>query len=96
MKAYNKNTILSIAGNKIDLKRSDFNKEEILKYAEQQNASHYFTSAKTGEGLDEIFEQTTKEIMKSFSLSKEAKPQNKKIVIAKSSGKDSNKKSDCC
>jgi Ras-related protein Rab-21 len=64
LKAFNKNTVISIAGNKIDLKNFDIDKDEAIKYSQEENAKHYFTSAKTGEGLEDIFNQITKEIVK--------------------------------
>jgi GTPase SAR1 family protein len=63
LKTFNKNTIIAVAGNKIDLKTHFENEKEIAqKYVKDENLKHFYTSAKTGEGLDEIFEYITKEI----------------------------------
>jgi GTPase SAR1 family protein len=100
LKAFNKNTVLALAGNKIDLKRSDIDKETILKYSQEENAEHFYTSAKTGEGLDEIFSHITKEILNSTqNQSKDisgGKSGNKKLVISKGNFNNEKKNSGCC
>jgi Ras-related protein Rab-21 len=92
LKAFNKNTILAIAGNKCDLKKIDIDKEEIYNYAKQEDAKHFFTSAKTGEGLNEIFSYISKKIVETLPL-KETK--NKKLVITKKNHQNTNNPK-CC
>lgn len=60
IKTFNKDAILAIAGNKIDIKQFQVDKETALEYANQENAKHFYTSAKTGDGLDDIFIYITK------------------------------------
>ena len=95
LKAFNKNTVLAIAGNKCDLKKSDIDKELVLQYAKEENAKHFYTSAKTGEGLDEIFLEITKEIAATMQSNKESKG-GKKLVISNSNKGKSSKEGGCC
>jgi Ras-related protein Rab-21 len=85
LKAFNKNTILAIAGNKCDLNVFDTDKEEVIKYANEENAKHFYTSAKTGEGLDDIFEYITKEIaaVQQISQGNIKDSKSKKLLIGK-------------
>ena len=95
LKAFNKNTVLAIAGNKCDLKKFDVDKDEAQQYAEAENAKLFYTSAKTGEGLNEIFLYITKEIASQQKLAnlsnKESK--NKKLVISQTKKVEN---SGCC
>lgn len=93
LKAFNKNTVLAIAGNKFDLKKFDIEKEEVIEYAEKENAKHFYTSAKTGEGLDEIFLHITKEIA-SQSTGSTTGGKNKKLQISRSNSTEV--KGGCC
>ncbi len=103
LKAFNKDTVIAIAGNKVDLKKFDIDKDEIDEYCLNENAKHFYTSAKTGEGLDEIFTHITKVIAENHQEAERNKANvmpgtskgNKKIVLTKeSSGKKENK--GCC
>jgi Ras-related protein Rab-21 len=48
--------IIVIAGNKIDLeKQKNVPEEEAKSYAETVEASHFYTSAKSNKGLEEVF-----------------------------------------
>lgn len=87
-----------IAGNKIDLKKFDVDKEEVLKFSEEQGAKHFYTSAKTGEGLDEIFMQVTKQIaIKGEKTNPVFSKTNKKITIGKNGGSSNdNISGGCC
>lgn len=84
---------MAIAGNKCDLKKFDIDKDEIYNYAKQEDAKHFFTSAKTGEGLNEIFAYISKKIVETLPI-KETK--NKKLVITKNSSQNTNNNSKCC
>ena len=90
---FNKNTVIAVAGNKCDLKR-DIEEEEVLDYSEAENVKHFYTSAKTGEGLDEIFLYITKEIVESLKVSTVKEKEGKKLVIIDSSVKP--KEKGCC
>lgn len=98
MKAFNKNTVLAIAGNKIDLNKFDVEKDEVLKFSEEQGAKHFYTSAKTGEGLDEIFLYISKEIANNYKQNNVlCNKINRKITVGKSGGSSIDKnKGKCC
>jgi len=54
-----------IAGNKSDLaKRRQVNEAEALEYARSVGATHVHTSAKTGRGVNEVFLELTKQMLK--------------------------------
>ena len=61
-----KDTPLAIAGNKVDM---DFNKQvpesKALQYAKEgAKAKHFYTSAKTGKGIEEMFQELTKAVLR--------------------------------
>lgn len=62
LKVFNEDTVISIAGNKIDMNKFDVDKNQVANYCQDKNISHTYTSAKTGEGLEEIFYNVAKEI----------------------------------
>ena len=48
--------IITIAGNKFDLEKSrSVSDEDAKKYSSSVGASHFYTSAKSGKGLEEVF-----------------------------------------
>ena len=99
LKAFNKNTLLAIAGNKCDLKIFDVDKNEVLEYANKVNAKHFYTSAKTGEGLEEIFEYITREIaaaQKGGMSTGKGQGRSKKLLLEKSQSKIQNEGGKCC
>jgi Ras-related protein Rab-21 len=75
-------------------------KQEINNYCEEEDAKHFFTSAKTGEGLDEIFLYITKEIANQTQLNAVNKASNKqaskKLVISKDNNSKANNNNGCC
>lgn len=96
LKAFNKNTVLAIAGNKVDLGKFDMDKEEVLQYVQEEGAKHFYTSAKTGEGLDEIFNYITQEIASQVkSGTSPIKSSAKKLTVMKSGGKETSQ-TGCC
>lgn len=98
LKAYNKDTIVAIAGNKVDMNKLDISEEEVLAYAEEQNSKHFYTSASTGEGLNEVFQWLTKQVSKRVEPKETIK--NKRIVVKSGGGSSNNnnqsEKSNCC
>lgn len=102
LKAFNKNTVLAIAGNKIDLShKAEVEREEVLAYAKEENAKLFYTSAKTGEGLDDIFHHVTERIASQEQSSKAdlntPSGKNKRIIISKCDTATSDKnKAKCC
>ena len=101
LKTFNKNTVIALAGNKIDLKFHFENEKQIsMKYIQEQNLKHFYTSAKTGEGLDEIFEYITKEIAEATintnNLQSNLKTGVKKLQVRKAGMPDNLEKEGCC
>jgi Ras-related protein Rab-21 len=86
--------VIAIAGNKIDLQKFDIAKETVDEYAKSIDAKHFYTSAKTGEGLDEIFMYITSELIKKRTLNK--RKETRRIKVEKADGRDDHKKKGCC
>ena len=62
--------IIVIAGNKIDLeKQRNVTEEEALSYVTSVQANHFYTSAKSNRGLEEVFQDITKSKNSSVILS---------------------------
>jgi Ras-related protein Rab-21 len=56
--------VITIAGNKCDLKKKVVEESEALSYCEKVGASHIYTSAKANKGVEEAFLDLTKRILK--------------------------------
>ena len=61
-----KNKVLILVGNKIDLEKRQVTKEEATQFAEEKNLKYFETSAKTGDGIKEIFKELYTDIYKKF------------------------------
>jgi GTPase SAR1 family protein len=92
LKAFNPNTIIVLAGNKADLRKFDIDRETVMQYAEEINAKHYYTSAKTGEGLNELFNSITNDLAKSLI----SKPGKRKITVKIDGEVTKPQKKNCC
>ena len=52
--------VIVIAGNKYDLsKQRQISEEEAEKISEEYNVQHFYTSAKSGKGIDDLFKSLT-------------------------------------
>lgn len=103
LKNYNENASIVIVGNKIDLKEEDLNninQETAIKYTEEKQFNHFFTSAKTGENLNEVFDCIMKLVIEKYEKEKKGQTgfgrKNKKVILTKdeeneSQGKDYNR-----
>jgi Ras-related protein Rab-21 len=77
--------------------KADISKDEVYKYAEEENAKHFYTSAKTGEGLDEIFLYISKEIANTLkNTSSTSKTGGKKLQISKGGSSKNENGGGCC
>jgi GTPase SAR1 family protein len=76
LKSENPNAIIVIAANKADLTKLEVDGETLMQYTEEINAKHFFTSAKSGEGLNELFLSITTDL-----ASLNSKSGNKSIKI---------------
>ena len=76
-----KDTPIAIAGNKCDLPNKQIEQEEVEDYAKAINGAHFYTSAKTGKGIEDIFVEITKAVLrknKKEAKIKESKTKSKK------------------
>ena len=100
IKIFNKDAVISIAGNKIDLGIIDVDKQKIIEqvfkfsYSKENNCEHFYTSARTGEGLEEIFYKVAKDIAK--QISQQPSTNSKKRGIKLSNENKEKIKEGCC
>lgn len=64
-KVVGEDIVLTIAGNKMDLKNKQVKEEEVAEYAKSVNATHISTSAKVNKNVDEAFMDLTRRILES-------------------------------
>ena len=83
--------IIVLVGNKIDLER-EISREEGIKQAESYQIPYFETSAKTGEGIEDVFMYLIQAIFKQKMSQPEEKSQSTKIYFEN----DSNGSSFCC
>ena len=69
---------------KIDIGKIDVDNNIIENYCNETKVEHIFTSAKTGEGLDEIFNKVAKEIAEKMSNENNLKSKKKTLKIKSS------------
>ena len=95
-----KKKALILVGNKCDIKNREVTKEEGENLAKQYHINYYETSAKTGEGIKEVFNQIYKniyELYKKLEESNKNKPDSiKNANNIKLNNKKEKKKSHCC
>ena len=78
-----------LIGNKIDVSNREVLNEEAVEYAKMYNLKYFETSAKTGHGIREVFEQLYQDI---YNLQKELGLDKENLDL-----KDrNNKKTSCC
>jgi len=93
LKIFNKEIDIVIAGNKADLNKYDVDRDELNKYACDNKFPIVLTSAKTGEGVQDVFDSIFKKIAKRFS---NGKFNDKKKGLTFSEDEDINKAKGCC
>ena len=108
VRSYNKECEIVICGNKVDIKETyedGVDKNKAKAYVESKGIEHFYTSAKTGEGLEEVFEYVAKKVVDNYERDSKGKSgngfnKNKKVVINRdSSNNDSNNNGNngwCC
>lgn len=102
LKVFNKETVMILAGNKIDKGKMDIEDEVIGKFCKERGMENVFTSAKTGEGLDEVFYNVAKGIVDNDFGLKNGSGENRKKSKLKISldqgenGKKEKEKENCC
>ena len=108
VRSYNKECEIVICGNKVDIKETyedGVDKNKAKAYVESKGIEHFYTSAKTGEGLEEVFEYVAKKVVDNYERESKGNSgngfnKNKKVVINRnSSNNDSNNNGNngwCC
>ena len=98
MKEINNEAVFNIVGNKYDLKEQtknfkfNFIDDEIAKKLAQKNKTDlFFTSAKTGENINQCFENLMQKVFNKF-VNNNSNINNNNISLIK---EDENKKEDC-
>ena len=86
---------LVLVANKSDLKREVSN-EECLNLSKELNIKLYETSALTGEGVNEIFEYITQEIISKKNYLDDTQVNGVTLGIGDNKNKNKDKKTDCC
>jgi len=90
-----KDIVLVIASNKADLiKQQEVSDSDAQEFASSVNAHMFKTSAKSGKGVEELFLELTKGLLKRAGPSKKKK-KNSKMIIEDDSAPPS-KKGGCC
>jgi Fe2+ transport system protein B len=67
------NAIVFVVGNKVDVDGAQIAKEDATKFAGEHGFPVFFTSAKTGEGVKEVFRALGEELVKVKVLKKSRK-----------------------
>ena len=86
---------LVLVANKSDLKREVSN-EECLNLSKELNIKLYETSALIGEGVNEIFEYITQEIISKKNYLDDTQANGVTLGIGDNKNKNKDKKNDCC
>ena len=86
---------LVLLGNKCDMEPRNVTEEMGKKMAEELKVSYFETSALTGQGIKEAFEQLTRDIMKKRGVV-EGKSEGGVVALNKPKKKKDKKDSDCC
>ena len=81
LKVFNSDTTILVAGNKIDMNKFDIDKEEVSEYCNSTGVEHVYTSAKTGEGLEDIFYKVCKDIAGKMQSSMSVKKNKKSLKV---------------
>ena len=107
VRSYNKECEIVICGNKVDIKETyedGVDKDKAKEYVVNKGIEHFYTSAKTGEGLEEVFDYVAKKVVDNYERDNKGKSGNgfnksKKVIINRdSSNNESNKGNNgwCC
>lgn len=91
---------LVIAGNKYDLIPS---REELIKqkgivepFCQKENIRHFYTSAKTGEGVNELFAQIIQDVLKKQKPNESGGGNKKRGLVLEEDTNQPKKKKGCC
>ena len=98
--------VLILVGNKIDINEREVTKEEGMNFAKERNMKYYETSAKTGDGIKEAFnnifqyiyelDEKIKENHQKENVNQNDNQRNERIEINKKNHNKKLNKSKCC
>jgi len=94
-----KDIAIVIAGNKCDRESErQINKNEAEEFANKIGAAHFLTSAKTGKGVNECFEELGKRVVSRQAPKQQATTHSRgrKINLGNHTQAQTNKKKSCC
>ena len=94
-----KDKVIILVGNKIDMER-EISHEEANNFAKENNLKYFETSAKTGYGIDETFNQLYQDIYELNKKDNQENGKDKNIQLENTNNDEPNekvkKKSKCC
>ena len=107
VRSYNKECEIVICGNKVDIKETyedGVDKDKAKEYVKNKGIEHFYTSAKTGEGLEEVFDYVAKKVVDNYERDNKGKSgngfnKNKKVIINRDSLNNENNNGNngwCC
>ena len=96
-----KNIIFVIAGNKFDLcdkKLKEKNEEIVNDYCEKEKCQHFYTSAKTGFNVQNVFECLIKKVLENIEKNPDIvnKKKGRRLEISAHEDETKQKKRKCC
>ena len=96
-----KNIIFVIAGNKFDLcdkKLKEKNEEIVNDYCQKEKCQHFYTSAKTGFNVDDVFECLIKKVLDNIEKNPDIvnKKKGRRLEISAHEDEPKQKKRGCC
>jgi len=96
-----KNIIFVIAGNKFDLcdkKLKEKNEEIVNDYCQKEKCQHFYTSAKTGFNVDDVFDCLIKKVLDNIEKNPDIvnKKKGRRLEISTHEDEPKQKKRKCC
>ena len=98
--------VLILVGNKIDINRREVTNEEGMNFAKERNMKYFETSAKTGFGINEAFNQIFQDIyefnkkiegcQQKENVKQNDNQRNENFEVNKKNNNDKKNKSKCC
>merc|ERR1712032_958488 len=91
LKIFNKDIEITVAGNKSDVGKFDIDRNLLNEYCEDNMINSFFTSAKTGDGLKEMFDNIFHKLAKKYYSKGSSKKRGLTIV-----NNNEDKNNGCC
>jgi GTPase SAR1 family protein len=95
LKIFNKEIDFVIVGNKLDLNKYDVNRDEINNFSINNKIPNFYTSAKTGEGVNDVFDIVFQRLaMRYVNMNNDTNYKKKGLVVCEDIKQK--KKKGCC